>query len=128
VRPSPTAPPGPTLNGAPLSALCQMLVARAALRLLSASAGVIPTTSYVLTEGVLEFVVPSLTPKFIYGPALEAVEELSEPQGTGHFSLACPPQQPQLKYRAGFAFVEGAMRDCPGSAMDRAGAAPVLAK
>ena len=105
------------------------MLARAALRLLSASAGTVPTTAYVLTEGVLEFVelLPAPAPKFIYGAALEALEELSEPQG--RFSLACPPQDgAQIKYRAGFAFVEGAMRDCPGSAQDRAGALPVLAK
>ena len=105
------------------------MLARTALRLLSASAGSVPTTAYVLTEGMLEFeLLPAPAPKFIYGAALEALEELSEPQG--RFSLACPPipQEPQIKYRAGFAFVEGAMRDCPGSAQDRAGAPPVLAK
>ena len=101
------------------------MLARAALRKLAgASVGAVPpATAAVLSEkgwglGGLEFVVQPSPSQFSYGAELEAVEELSEPQGRP-FSLACPPLQTQVKYREGFAFVESAS---PGSAP------PVLAK
>lgn len=104
-----------------------MLVARVALRALGASvrarAATVPASgaaAYVLTEGQLDYT--EQPPQFVFGPTLEALEELSEPQGKP-FSLACPPPGAP-RFRAGFAFVEGCMRDFPGSAQDMAGSPP----